>query len=54
MLCKYRVYCFGSKVVTITKIVLNPLISITLLLVYNLLSFIANLKLVNFDLLLQI
>jgi hypothetical protein len=41
-------------VVTITKIVLNPLISITLLLVYNLLSFIANLKLVNFDLLLQI
>jgi hypothetical protein len=29
-----------------TKTVLNPLIGITLLLVYNLLSFIANLKLV--------
>jgi hypothetical protein len=53
MLYKYRVYCFNSKVVTITKIILNPLIGITLLLAYNSLSFIANLKLINLDLSLQ-
>jgi hypothetical protein len=52
MLYKYRVYYFSSKVVTITKIVLNLLINITLLLIYNSLSFITNLKLVNFNLLL--
>jgi hypothetical protein len=52
MLYKYKVYYFNSKVVIVTKIVLNPLISIILLLVYNSLSFIANLKLVNLNLLL--
>jgi hypothetical protein len=52
MLYKYRMYYFDSKVITITIIVLNPLISIMLLLIYNLLSFIANLKLINLDLLL--
>ena len=52
MLYKYRVYYFDFKVVTITKIILNPLINIILLLIYNLLSFIANLKLINLNLLL--
>jgi hypothetical protein len=53
MLYKYRVYYFGFKVVTTTIIILNPLIDITLLLIYNSLSFITNLKLINLDLLLQ-
>jgi hypothetical protein len=52
-LCKYTVYCFGSsEVVTVTEIVLNPLIGITLSLAYRTLSSIGNLKFVNLDLLL--
>jgi hypothetical protein len=52
MLYKYTMYCFGSsKVVTIIKTVLNPLIGITLLLVYKTSSFIGNLKYINLDLL---
>ena len=53
MLYKYKVYYSSSIVVTITKTVLKPLIGNMLLLVYNLLSSIASLKLVNLDLLLQ-
>jgi hypothetical protein len=52
MLYKYRVYYFDSKVVTVTKTILNPLINIMLLLIYNLLSSIVNLKLINLNLLL--
>ena len=52
MLYKYKVYYFGSKVITIIKTILNPLINIMLLLIYNLLFFITNLKLINLDLLL--
>jgi hypothetical protein len=53
MLYKYIIYYFGSsKVVTITKIVLNPLISIMLLLVYRMLLSIGNLKSINLNLLL--
>jgi hypothetical protein len=52
MLYKYKVYYFGFKIVTIIKTILNPLISIILLLIYNLLSSIINLKLINLNLLL--